>query len=33
MLHTAPTDLDAAADVLRQYQRGLSSNAERETVR
>jgi hypothetical protein len=33
MLHTAPTDLDAAADVLRRYQAGLSSNAERETVR
>jgi chromosome segregation ATPase len=33
MLHTAPTDLGAAADVLRLYQAGLSSNAERETVR
>jgi hypothetical protein len=33
MLYTAPTDLDAAADVLRRYQAGLSTNAERETVR
>jgi hypothetical protein len=33
VLHTAPTDLDEAADLVRRYQQGLSAGPEREVLR
>jgi hypothetical protein len=33
ILHTAPTDLDAAADLVRRYQEGLSGGSERRVLR
>jgi hypothetical protein len=33
VLHTAPTDLDEAADLVRRYQEGLSAGHDREVLR